>query len=93
MVKKNKKLDKEKGKEKEKESLSLIISIPLFLCTWYVFISLIFNFSIGLIHLIKYPTAFGLFFMPIAFAICFISGLLTLVFANQIKFRLRELKN
>ena len=92
---KNKKLIKKscKGNKKlEKEPLPLVISIPLFLISWYLFIFLSFNFTLSLIHLINSPTAFGLFLLPIAFAICFIFGFFTLITASHISRGLKQLK-
>ena len=87
MAKKNIKLEKKEGRV-----LPLCLSIPLFLCLWYIFICLSFSFSISLIHLINSPTAFGLFLLPIAFAVCFIFGFLTFISASQISRRLKQLK-
>ena len=85
---KNKKLNK----KLKKEPMPLLVSIPLFLINWYLFIFLSFNFTLSLIHLINSPTAFGLFLLPIAFAICFLFGFFTLITASHISRGLKQLK-
>jgi len=85
---KNKKLNK----KLKKEPMPLMVSIPLFLISWYLFIFLSFNFTLSLIKLINSPTAFGLFLLPIAFAICFLFGFFTLITASHISRGLKQLK-
>jgi len=79
-------------KNKKNKPLPLSLSIIGFLYSWILFFGVSFKLFNILIKLIKFPTAFGLFMFPILCAGGFIILLVTLYFANQIKFGFRRLK-
>jgi len=72
--------------------MPLFLSIPFFLFFWLLFFVVSINLFNSLIHLIKFPTAFGLFMFPIGCAFWFVILLCSLYLASQINKKLKELK-